>query len=209
MKVRSPAQAQSRCSILAYSLLEFQSGTTSVEPRPICGHSTDTVNPSWYFPLPATIIITCKFPTTKRVSEEKATLSMHPGLSDMERFQAPPELQQLHSSSTSLKAVVQAQPHEFWGTCGTSLRTPTRNHTDPLLSSGTSPALPKSFRSHLTLKMFYYELPSLSFSSLCLEECAFPSRASELTTKPSVRQCQAGACSSPHCWERALLLSMS
>lgn len=89
----------------------------------------------------------------------------------------------MNSSSTALDVVVQAQPHDFRGTCGTSFNNPAGNQADPLLKSGTNPALPKSFRSHLTLKMFSYELPTLSFSSDHLED--FVRLSSSLTNSLS------------------------
>lgn len=75
--------------------------------------------------------------------------------------------------------MVQAQPRELRGTRGTSFNSPAGNHADPLLRSGTNPTPLKSFRSHLTLKMFSYELSTLCFSSDHLED--FVGLSSSLT----------------------------
>lgn len=60
----------------------------------------------------------------KELFEEKVNLAMQPGLSGMDIFEAPQELWELHSSSTPLGVMVQAQPDEFWGTRETSFNNP-------------------------------------------------------------------------------------
>lgn len=178
-KVSSTSPHPSRCPVLARSLLEFQPGTTSLhaQARSMGRHSTDTAKPSKVFPSTSQYYHYLQVLYYKESFLKKKSIwpcSLGPLAQNF--FNLPRSYGSYTPPALPLQSWCRRSPMSFGVHMAHHLTTPTGNHTDPLLRSGTSPALLKSFRSHLILKIFYYKLPTISFSSLHLKDFAFTSQ---------------------------------
>lgn len=169
----------SRCQILAHSLLEFQPGTTSLraQAHSMSRHSTDTAKPCKVFPSTSQHYRYLQVPNyKKRFLKNKSIWPCRLGSLASIFLKLPRGYGSCTPPALPLESWSRHNPMSFGVHMAHHLTAPPGNHTDPLLRSRTNTAFLKSFRSHLTLKIFYYELPALSFSSLRLKDFAFTSR---------------------------------